>query len=150
MINGMKAKEPLSVELAESAWESDMCTLWQFINRIEIHLWREEAVRALGKTTKPLSPSSRVRYEGGLSKKRKKESNNKGQAQHPNQRWTLLNASLSTIFMEVTKDPSFSLPPRMRTLPTKRNNQRYCEYHRDHGHWTEECIALRKEVEILI
>jgi hypothetical protein len=121
------------------------------MSKIEVHLQREEVVRVLGKTAKPLSPLSRIRHEEEfLSKERKKESNAEGQDQHPGQRWTPLNASLSIVFMEARKDPNFSPPQRMRTLPTKRSNQKYCEYHRDHGHWTEECIALRKEVEILI
>jgi hypothetical protein len=38
----------------------------------------------------------------------------------------------------------------MRTSPTKRNNQKYCEYHRNHDHWTKECVVLKKEVEMFI
>jgi hypothetical protein len=38
----------------------------------------------------------------------------------------------------------------MRTPPEKCNNQKFCEYHDDHGHQTEDCIVSRKEIEILI
>jgi hypothetical protein len=38
----------------------------------------------------------------------------------------------------------------MRTPLTKHSNQKYCEYHRDHGHWTEECLSLKKEIEMFI
>ena len=38
----------------------------------------------------------------------------------------------------------------MRTDPTKRDNTRYCEFHRDHGHRTDDCIQLGKEIEYLI
>ena len=38
----------------------------------------------------------------------------------------------------------------MRIDPTKRDNTRYCEFHRDHGHRTKDCIQLRKEREYLI
>ena len=38
----------------------------------------------------------------------------------------------------------------MRKDPTKRDNTRYCEFHRDHGHRTDDCIQLRKEIEYLI
>jgi hypothetical protein len=61
-----------------------------------------------------------------------------------------LNASLSAIFGEAKKDPDFKPPPKMRTPPTKRANQKYCEYHCDHGHWTEECLSLKKEIEMFI
>ena len=38
----------------------------------------------------------------------------------------------------------------MRTDPTKRDNTRYCEFHRDHEHRTDDCIQLMKEIEYLI
>ena len=38
----------------------------------------------------------------------------------------------------------------MRSDPTKRDNTRYCEFHRDHRHRTDDCIQLRKEIEYLI
>ena len=38
----------------------------------------------------------------------------------------------------------------MRSDPAKRDNTRYCEFHRDYGHRTENCIQLKKEIEYLI
>ena len=38
----------------------------------------------------------------------------------------------------------------MRINPTKRDNTRYCEFHRDHGHQTDDYMQLRKEIEYLI
>ena len=38
----------------------------------------------------------------------------------------------------------------MKTNPAKRDLTKYCEFHRDHGHRTDDCIQLRKEIEYLI
>ena len=38
----------------------------------------------------------------------------------------------------------------MKTDPVKRDSTKYCEFHRDHGHRTDDCIQLRKEIEYLI
>ena len=38
----------------------------------------------------------------------------------------------------------------MRSDPSKRDNTRYCEFHRDYGHRKDDCIQLRKEIEYLI
>ena len=38
----------------------------------------------------------------------------------------------------------------MKTDPAKRDLAKYCEFHRDHGHRTDDCIQLRKEIEYLI
>ena len=34
--------------------------------------------------------------------------------------------------------------------PTKRENTKYCEFHMDHGHRTNDRIQLKKEIEYLI
>ena len=39
---------------------------------------------------------------------------------------------------------------QIKSDPTKRDNTKYCEFHRDHGHRTDDCIQLRKEIEYLI
>ena len=41
-------------------------------------------------------------------------------------------------------------PPKMGTPRNKRNQDRYCAFHRDVGHDTEGCWSLRKEIEDLI
>ena len=38
----------------------------------------------------------------------------------------------------------------MKSDPATRDNTRYCEFHRDYGHRTDDCIHLRKEIEYLI
>ena len=38
----------------------------------------------------------------------------------------------------------------MKSDPATRDNSRYCEFHRDYGHRTDDCIQLKKEIEYLI
>ena len=38
----------------------------------------------------------------------------------------------------------------MKTNPTKRDITKYFKFHRDHGHRTDDCIQLKKEIEFLI
>ena len=38
----------------------------------------------------------------------------------------------------------------MKSDPATRDNTRYCEFHRDYGHRTDDCIPLKKEIEYLI
>ena len=38
----------------------------------------------------------------------------------------------------------------MKLDPAIRDNTRYCEFHRDYGHLTDDCIQLKKEIEYLI
>ena len=38
----------------------------------------------------------------------------------------------------------------MKMDPNKRDMTKYCDFHRDHGHRTDDCIQLKKEIEFLI
>ena len=38
----------------------------------------------------------------------------------------------------------------MQAPPYKRNQRKYCRFHRDHRHDTYECIQLKDEIEALI
>ena len=38
----------------------------------------------------------------------------------------------------------------MKIDPAKRDLTKFCEFHRDHEHRTDDCIQLRKEIEYLI
>ena len=35
-------------------------------------------------------------------------------------------------------------------LPNKRNKSKYCRFHKDHGHDTDECYDLKQQIENLI
>ncbi|GKA63846.1 hypothetical protein Tco_0763452 [Tanacetum coccineum] len=41
-------------------------------------------------------------------------------------------------------------PPKMFTPGNKRDRTKYCEFHEDHGHDTNDCIDLRKEIEACV
>ncbi|GJT91004.1 reverse transcriptase domain-containing protein [Tanacetum coccineum] len=41
-------------------------------------------------------------------------------------------------------------PPKMFTPANKRGRTKYCEFHGDHGHETNDCIDLRKEIEACV
>ena len=38
----------------------------------------------------------------------------------------------------------------MKSDPTTRDNSKYCKFHRDYGHRTDDCIELKREIEYLI
>ena len=52
--------------------------------------------------------------------------------------------------MQIKDDPSLKWPEKMRGDPNKRNRNKYCRFHRDHGHNTYECYNLKQQIENLI
>ncbi|GJY83284.1 hypothetical protein Tco_0496660 [Tanacetum coccineum] len=44
----------------------------------------------------------------------------------------------------------FKTPPPMKTLVKKRNSNKFCEFHGEVGHNTDECNHLRKQIEYML
>ncbi|XP_052176598.1 uncharacterized protein LOC127790906 [Diospyros lotus] len=64
--------------------------------------------------------------------------------------YTPINASRAEILLALEdKDYLRCLPP-LRSPPNTQNKRKYCRFHRDHGHVTEDCIQLKEEIRELI
>ena len=64
--------------------------------------------------------------------------------------FTPLTASVSQVLHEVRNEQFLRWPTQMKSDPATRDNTKYCEFHRDYRHRTDNCIQLRKEIEYLI
>ena len=73
-----------------------------------------------------------------------------GRRHYPHQRFTPLTASVSQVLHEVRNEQFLRWPTQMKSDPATRDNTKYCEFHRDYGHRTNNCIQLRREIEYLI
>ena len=65
-------------------------------------------------------------------------------------RFTPLTASVSQVLREVRNKQFLRWPTQMKSDPAIRDNTRYCEFHRDYGHRTDDFIQLKREIEYLI
>ncbi|KAL5558840.1 hypothetical protein UlMin_035051 [Ulmus minor] len=65
-------------------------------------------------------------------------------------KYTPLTETVVTVFNQAKHRGIFNYPPGIRTPANKRDNTKYCRFHRDTGHTTEECRVLKDEVERLI
>ena len=66
------------------------------------------------------------------------------------QRFTPLTASVSQVLREVRNEQFLRWPTHMKSDPTTRDNSKYCEFHRDYGHRTNDYMQLKREIEYLI
>uniref|UniRef100_A0A2N9FLD8 Uncharacterized protein n=1 Tax=Fagus sylvatica TaxID=28930 RepID=A0A2N9FLD8_FAGSY len=64
--------------------------------------------------------------------------------------FTPLNAPVDHIFMQIRNDPALKWPGKLLTDLDKRPRDKYCRFHRDHGHNTEDCYDLKRQIEELI
>ena len=64
--------------------------------------------------------------------------------------FTPLNKPIDKLLMQIQDDPSFRWLGKIRSDPNNQPKNLYCRFHRDHGHFTEDCMALKEQVETLI
>lgn len=64
--------------------------------------------------------------------------------------YTPLMVSCEHILNEIKSDRSLKWLERLKAPPHKRSKSLWCEFHRDHGHLTEKCFALKDEIERML
>ena len=72
------------------------------------------------------------------------------QQRYSPQQYTPLTALVSQVLSEVQHESFLRWPSQMKSDPAKRDDTKYCEFHKSHGHRTDDCIQLKKEIEYLI
>ncbi|GKA81537.1 reverse transcriptase domain-containing protein [Tanacetum coccineum] len=83
--------------------------------------------------------------EGGNKPNFKKGFKNKQRPDRKPDRFSLLTKTPKEIF--ALEKGKFKAPPPMVTPVEKRDPNKYCEFHSDTGHSTDECMQLRKQID---
>ncbi|XP_022899298.1 uncharacterized protein LOC111412593 [Olea europaea var. sylvestris] len=63
---------------------------------------------------------------------------------------TPLNVPRTKLLMEIQHMKELEWPKPMLTPSSKRNQNKYCHFHKDHGHDTEKCLQLKEKIEHLL
>jgi hypothetical protein len=58
--------------------------------------------------------------------------------------------SIDQVLLQIQDNPEIRWPGKLRSDPARRSKDFYCRFHRDHGHTTEDCYALKQQIEALI
>ncbi|XP_059441921.1 uncharacterized protein LOC132174251 [Corylus avellana] len=142
LMHGVRAEGPLMAELSKS---TKLVTLGQFIKKADEYINQEETVKALMKNQKEkleakgskekVAPASAVKKEEKSVKRSEKVAPSYPRMD-PRKLQSAKFSPLNT-----------SMLSKLKGDPKRRDPQKYCEYHCDHGHLTEECITLRQEIE---
>ena len=99
----------------------------------------------------PRHPNQGPRPKKAKTGERKdRDSKKEGPSSRRSQHYTTLNAPLDQVLMQIKDDPSLKWPEKMKGNPNKRNKNKYCRFHRDHGHDTDDCYDLKQQIENLI
>jgi hypothetical protein len=133
---GISPEEPLMKKLVRK----QPSTLQGLMDRVEEFINQEETLKSMA--------SSRLPRETALEKKRKEFRKADGEEQSQVKKFkdynfTPLNAEISEVLMEIKRDLAFREPQKIPGNPPDRNAGKYCDFHKQAGHYTEGCVTLR-------
>ena len=52
--------------------------------------------------------------------------------------------------MQIKDEGALTFPNKLKGDPSKSPRDKYCRFHRDHGHDTTDCYDLKQQIEALI
>ena len=64
--------------------------------------------------------------------------------------FTPLNTPIDQVLMQLKDEGSLTFPGKLKGDPSNRSIDKYCCFHRDHGHDMSECYDLKQQIEALI
>jgi hypothetical protein len=99
--------------------------------------------------------SSRLPQETAPEKKMKEFRKADRKEQRPVKKFkdynfTHLNAEILEVLVEIKRDSTFREPPKIPSNPPYRNVSKYCDFHKQVGHFIEKCVTLRLLIEEFI
>nr|XP_023889804.1 uncharacterized protein LOC112001873 [Quercus suber] len=65
-------------------------------------------------------------------------------------KFTPLIMPVDQILAEIRDEQSLRWPRPLQSPPNVRDKRKYCRFHKDHGHYTEDCRDLKEQIEELI
>ena len=64
--------------------------------------------------------------------------------------FTPLNTLINQVLMQIKDKGALMCPSKLKGDPIKRFRDKYCRFHRDHGHDTSDYYDLKQQIEALI
>ena len=64
--------------------------------------------------------------------------------------FTPLTAPIDQVLMQIKDEEALTYPGKLKGDPNRHSRDKYCRFHRDHGHDTTDCYNLKQQIEALI
>ena len=133
--------------------KNDLKTMSEVLYRTTKYMNAEDALSAREEKPRKRERPEDARQDHGRKKLRTRDRREEKHSKPPGGRFTSftpLNAPLNPVLMQIMDEGSLTFPGKLKSDPTKRSRNKYCRFHRDHGHDTADCYDLKQQIETLI
>ena len=145
----------INLDLVFSLRKTPPTSMMDLLFKAQKYMNGEDALTAKGLTEK------RKKDEGAESQSKKKErkdnlmeaKTNKSRLEASSKKklnFTPLIMPVNKILMQIKDDPALKWPKPLSSSSKRKDLKKYCRFHKDHGHYTNECRDLKEQIKELI
>jgi len=136
-----------------SLYKNDPKTMSDVLYRVTKYMNAEDTLLAREENPKKRERQEDVWQDRGRKMARTKERQEDRRSKPPTGRFvsfTQLTAPIDQVLMQIKDEGALIFPGELKGDPNKRSRDRYCRFHRDHGHDTADCCNLKQQIEAFI
>ncbi|XP_065638023.1 uncharacterized protein LOC136071090 [Quercus suber] len=136
-----------------SLYKNDPKTMPDVLYRATKYMNTEDALLAREEKPKKRERQEDAREERGRKMARTGERRDDRRSEPPTGRFTSftpLTVPIDQVLMQIKDEGTLTFPGKLKGDTNKRSKDRYCRFHRDHGHDTADCYDLKQQIEALI
>ena len=136
-----------------SLYKNDLKTMSNVFYRTTKYMNAEDALLAREEKPKKRERQEDVWQDKGRKIARTRERQEDRRSKPPTRKFTsftLLAALIDQVLMQIKDEGALTFPCKLKGDPNKRSRDKYCRFHRDHGHDTTDYYDLKQQIEALI
>ena len=136
-----------------SLYKNDLKTMSEVLYRATKYMNAEDALLAQEERPKKRERQEDTQQDQGQKKARTGDRRDERCPKSLGRRFTSftpLTAPIDQVLMQIKDEEALTFPRKLKSDPNKWSKNKYCRFHRDHGHDTADCYDLKQQIEALI
>ena len=136
-----------------SLYKNDLKTMLEVLYRATKYMNAEDALLDREETPKKRERQEDTQQDQGWKKARTGDRKDERRSRPPGGRFTTftpLTGPIDQVLMQIKDEEALTYPGTLKGDLNKRSRDKYCRFHRDHGHDTADCYNLKQQIEALI
>nr|POE56966.1 hypothetical protein CFP56_38394 [Quercus suber] len=136
-----------------SLYKNDTKTMSKVLYRATKYMNAEDALQAREEKSRKRERQEDERQDQGRKRPRPGDRRDERLSKPPGGRFTsftLLTTPIDQVLMQIKDERTLTFPEKLKGDPSKHSRDKYCRFHRNHGHDTTNCYDLKQQIEALI